>query len=106
MMTSTDENRTVTLDGSVLPLRCRIVQVGLSAHSDSSEITSVIERLSCRRIILVHGDEDAMTSLGASLSADFRNHVYQPGCGTILNMDIQNKRKQISTSLTETLHPG
>ena len=104
MMTSTDENRTVTLDGSVLPLRCRIVQVGLSAHSDSSEITSVIERLSCRRIILVHGDEDAMTSLGASLSADFRNHVYQPGCGTILNMDIHNRRKQISTSLTETLH--
>ena len=61
MMTSTEENRTVTLDGTVLPLRCRIEQVGLSAHSDSSEITSVIERLSCRRIILVHGDEDAMT---------------------------------------------
>ena len=104
MMTSTEEIRTVTLDGTVLPLRCRIEQVGLSAHSDSSEITSVIERLSCRRIILVHGDEDAMTSLGASLSADYRNHVYQPGCGTVLNMDIHNRRKQISVSLTDTLH--
>lgn len=28
MMTSIEENRTVTLDGTVLPLRCRIVQVG------------------------------------------------------------------------------
>lgn len=104
MMTSIEENRTVTLDGTVLPLRCRIVQVGLSAHSDSSEITSVIDRLSCRRIILVHGDEDAMTALGTALSADYRNHIYQPGCGTVLNMDIHNRRKQIQTSLTDTLH--
>lgn len=104
MMTSIEENRTVTLDGTVLPLRCRIVQVGLSNHSDSIEITSVIDRLSCRRIILVHGDEDAMTALGTALSADYRNHVYQPGCGTVLNMDIHNRRKQIQTSLTDTLH--
>lgn len=104
MMTSIEENRTVTLDGTVLPLRCRIVQVGLSDHSDSIEITSVIDRLSCRRIILVHGDEDAMTALGTALSADYRNHLYQPGCGTVLNMDIHNRRKQIQTSLTDTLH--
>ncbi|MCI6514071.1 MAG: hypothetical protein MR445_02345 [Erysipelotrichaceae bacterium] len=104
MMTSIEENRTVTLDGTVLPLRCRIVQVGLSDHSDSIEITSVIDRLSCRRIILVHGDEDAMTALGTALSADYRNHLYQPGCRTVLNMDIHNRRKQIQTSLTDTLH--
>ena len=104
MMTSIEENRTVTLDGTVLPLRCRIVQVGLSDHSDSIEITSVIDRLSCRRIILVHVDEDAMTALGTALSADYRNHLYQPGCGTVLNMDIHNRRKQIQTSLTDTLH--
>lgn len=104
MMTSIEENRTVTLDGTVLPLQCRIVQVGLSDHSDSIEITSVIDRLSCRRIILVHGDEDAITALGTALSADYRNHLYQPGCGTVLNMDIHNRRKQIQTSLTDTLH--
>lgn len=104
MMTSIEENRTVTLDGTVLPLRCRIVQVGLSDHSDSIEITSVIDRLSCRRIILVHGDEDAMTALGTALSADYRNHLYQPGCRTVLNIDIHNRRKQIQTSLTDTLH--
>lgn len=45
-----------------------------------------------------------MTALGTALSADYRNHVYQPGCGTVLNMDIHNRRKQIQTSLTDTLH--
>lgn len=104
MMTSGDENRTVTLDGSVVPVRCKVVQVGLSAHSDSSEITSVIERLSCRRIVLVHGDEDAMSSLGTELSGDYRNHVYQPSCGSVLNIDIRARRKQLTTTFTSTLH--
>lgn len=102
-MIDSSEEQTVTLDGTVLPVRCRVVQVGLSAHSDSAEISAVIDRLSCRRVILVHGDDDAMSALGSDLSRDYRRHIYEPACGTVLNFDIQSRRKQISTSLAETL---
>ena len=104
MLKDEEEEKTVTLDGTLYPVKCRVVQVGLSAHSDSAEIMSVIERLSCRRVILVHGDDDAMSSLGSELATDYKKHIYEPSCGTVLEFTIHEKRKQILSSFTETLH--
>ena len=104
MLKDEEEEKTVTLDGTLYPVKCRVVQVGLSAHSDSAEIMSVIERLSCRRVILVHGDDDAMSSLGSELATDYKKHIYEPSCGTVLEFTIHEKRKQIISSFTETLH--
>ena len=104
MMDDTEEDRSVSLDGTLLPVHCKVVQVGLSAHSDKSELISLIERISCRRIILVHGDEDAMNELGEELSEDYRVHVYEPSVGNVLHMEIHTPRKQITNSFTRVMH--
>lgn len=103
-MLDEEKEKTVTLDGTLYPVKCKVVQVGLSAHSDSAEIMSLIERLSCRRVILVHGDDDAMSCLGSELAEDYKKHIFEPSCGTALEFTIREKRKQILSSFSETLH--
>lgn len=88
--------RKITLDGVTYPVRCRIEQVGLSAHGDKAEITALLDRLSSRRILLVHGNTDVIHELGNELSAeDFRRNVYLPECGREYEISIRTKRKQI-----------
>jgi hypothetical protein len=104
MMQQEDEKeKTAVIDGTLLPVKCKVVQVGLSAHSDKSELMALIERLGCHQIILVHGDEDAMQALGTELSSDLRNHVYQPSTGTSLEFTLHHPRHQVSFHL-ETMH--
>ena len=89
--------RRITLDGTSYPVRCRIEQVGLSAHGDKSEITALLERLSSRRIFLVHGNTDVIHEIGSEVaSEDFRRQVYLPECGMEYNLTIRTKRKQLS----------
>ena len=89
----------VTLDGTTLPVRCRIEQVGLSAHGDQSELSGIIERISARKVILVHGDQEAVHTLGENLASDFRRQIYQPAVGDRLEIEIRNKRKQLDFTL-------
>lgn len=91
------QDRRLTIGGSTVPVRCRIEQVGLSAHGDKSEILSCIDRLCARRIFLVHGSQDAMEELGSEISAaDFRRQVYLPECGQSYEITLRSKRKQLS----------
>ena len=89
--------RKITLDGVTYPVRCRIEQVGLSAHGDKAEIAALLERLSSRRIFLVHGNADVIHELGNELSAeDFRRNIYLPECGREYEINVRTKRKQLS----------
>lgn len=89
--------RKLTIDGTSYPVRCRIEQVGLSAHGDKAEITALLNRLSSRRVFLVHGNEDVIHELGTELaSEDFRRHVYLPECGQEYEVTLHTKRKQLS----------
>lgn len=90
-------DRRLTVDGSTLPVRCRIEQVGLSAHGDKSEIMVLLERLSARRVFLVHGNRDAIDELGNELAAeDYRRQIYLPECGQEYEVLLHKKRKQLS----------
>ncbi len=90
----------LTLDGITVPVRCRIEQVGLSAHGDKSEITALLERISSRHIFLVHGNREVILELGKELAAeDYRRHVYLPECGQEYEPVIHTKRKQLSFAL-------
>ena len=85
----------LTLDGTTVPVKCQIEQVGLSAHGDKFEITSLLERLSPRHIYLVHGNQDAIEELGKELAnQDFRRQVYLPECGQSYEFSLRSKRKQ------------
>ncbi len=91
-----ETEKRMTIDGITIPVKCRIEQVGLSAHGDKSEIEMMVDRLSARRVFLVHGDREAINDVGKSLSEDFTRHIYMPNCGESFDLDIKNKRKQIS----------
>ncbi len=98
------EEKSLVLNGNKIPVRCRIEQVGLSAHGDRTEILSLLERLSSRRIFLVHGNPDAMEDLGKELAAgDCRRQVYLPACGQGYELTLHGKRKQLSFQPPDTM---
>lgn len=100
-------DRSLTINGKKIPVRCRIEQVGLSAHGDKSEIMSLLERLSARRIFLVHGNRDAIEELGNELAAeDYRRQIYLPECGQGYEIQLHKKRKQITFELSYTMQMG
>ena len=98
-----DEEKKIQLDGLSYPVRCRVEQIGLSAHADEEELCMLTERLSPRRIVLVHGDSEAISALGDRLAADWHREIYSPVCGETVELDIRVKRKQESARLDWTL---
>ncbi len=87
----------LTLNGTTVPVKCRIEQVGLSAHGDKYEILNLLERLSPRHIYLVHGNPDAMEELGKELAGqDYRRQIYLPECGQSFEFSLHSKRQQLS----------
>ncbi len=98
------EEKKLTINGAVFPVKCRIEQVGLSAHGDKSEIISLLDRLSARRIFLVHGNQDAIDELGKDLAAeDFRRQIYLPECGQSFDMALHKKRRQLPGLPSDTM---
>lgn len=94
----------LTLNGTSVPVRCRIEQVGLSAHGDKLEIMNLLERLSPRHVYLVHGNPDAMEELGRELAGqDHRRQVYLPECGQSYEFSLRSKRKQSAFTPAFTL---
>lgn len=101
------EDARLTVNGKTIPVRCRIEQVGLSAHGDKSEIMALLEQLSSRRVFLVHGNREAMDELGNELAAeDYRRHIYLPECGQEYDVQLRKKRKQILFQPAHTMEMG
>ena len=98
------EDRSVYLDGIRVPVKARIEMVGLSAHADSSELVGMIEKMTPRNIILVHGNEEAITALGALLATDYRRRIFQPSDGETLEIQLRKKRDQIPRTLAFSLN--
>ena len=97
-------DRSLNLNGIYVPVNCRIEQVGLSAHGDKTEIMALLDRLSARRIFLVHGNQDAMEELGRELAAeDCRREVFLPECGQSYDVMLHSRRKQLSFHLDHTM---
>lgn len=91
------EDRTLSINGVTVPVKCRIEQVGLSAHGDKSEIMSLLERLSSRHVFLVHGNQEVIGELGNELAAeDYRRRICLPECGQEFEILLRSKRRQLS----------
>lgn len=101
------EDAVLTLNGATVPVKCRIEQVGLSAHGDKSEIMSLLERISARHVFLVHGNREVIQELGNELaSEDYRRRIYLPECGQEYEISFNNKRKQLSFRPEFTMQMG
>lgn len=91
------------LDGVSVPVRCKVAQVGLSAHGDQNELSSLIGHLSPRDIFLVHGDKEVIREFASGLTVSYKQRLYLPECGNSYDLTVQNKRKQLSFSLPFSL---
>ncbi|MFT8348927.1 MBL fold metallo-hydrolase [Clostridium saccharoperbutylacetonicum] len=96
-LTEADENseRYLNINGLNIPVKCKVRKVGLSAHADKNEIKGVLERISARNIILVHGNEEVIRSLGKEISDEFIGRTFTPACGEEIVINIRNPRKQL-----------
>jgi predicted metal-dependent RNase len=96
-LTEADENseRYLNINGSNIPVKCKVRKVGLSAHADKNEIKGVLERISARNIILVHGNEEVIRSLGKEIADEFIGRTFTPACGEEIVINIRNPRKQL-----------
>jgi predicted metal-dependent RNase len=64
-----EPGQVVDLGGDVgqVPLRCEVQRFGFTAHSRASQLVHTVETLRPVRVVLVHGDPEAMDSLGDRL---------------------------------------
>lgn len=98
------QDQTITVNGNTVPVKCRIEQVGLSAHGDKAEIMALLNRLSSRHVFLVHGNPDVIEELGQELAAeDYRRRIYLPECGQEYEVSLHKKRRQLSLQPSDTM---
>lgn len=94
-----DSDRRIKLDGAMVSVNCQVECVGLSAHADQQEIVGLVDKLTPRHIILVHGDSSALSELSMELSKDYRRHIYTPILGECVEITLHTKRKQLKYDL-------
>lgn len=100
LLDSTDADRVITLNGTVVPLKCGIGSYSLSAHADRGELLGLAHRVSPRKLFLVHGDPLAITPLAKQMQDDLRGQVYIPENGDEYDFSLRNPRKQLDLSIT------
>jgi predicted metal-dependent RNase len=96
--------RIIELNGKLIPVKCVIKRVGLSAHSDKSEIKALISILNPKNIALVHGEEGIIGNLASELTIETRARIYAPKLGESIFLDIKNPRKQLKRQYSVTLN--
>lgn len=89
-----EQGRTVKLGDSQISIKCRVGKFGLSAHADKMEILNIASSLYPRRIFLVHGNSDAINTLGKELQRDINGEIYAPENGEQYEINITAPRKQ------------
>ncbi|UZW13921.1 MBL fold metallo-hydrolase [Clostridium pasteurianum] len=94
-----DEDRVIEINGKLIPVNCNVEKVGLSAHSDKSEIKSLINLLTPNNIFMVHGNEEIVKSFTKELFKEVRGRVYAPECGESYDINIKNPRKQLKRQI-------
>lgn len=99
-----ESERFLSINTLNIPVKCKVKKIGLSAHADKNEIKGVLERVSARNIILVHGNEDVIKSLGKEISSEFIGRTYTPECGEEIDINIRNPRKQLNKSFSHVLN--
>ncbi|WP_102399738.1 MBL fold metallo-hydrolase [Haloimpatiens massiliensis] len=92
------EEKSLEINGKILPVRCHVERVGLSAHGDKSEIKGVVQRVQPKELFLVHGEREIIGTFAKELMQEFKGKLYTPESGEGYNIDIKSKRKQLKKS--------
>jgi len=97
---SEEQDKKFEINGRIIPVKCRIEKVSLSAHGDKSEIKAINDRLNPKELFLVHGDKEVIDSLAKEVSCSFSQKVYVPRVGESYDVNIRTPRKQL-----KKMHP-
>lgn len=89
------EDKKLEINGKIIPVRCHVERVGLSAHGDKSEIKGVVQRVQPKELFLVHGEREIMGNFAKELMLEFKGKLYTPESGEGYTIDVKNKRKQL-----------
>lgn len=96
LLKENEEDRYLEINEKRVPVKCSIKQVGLSAHSDKSEIKALISHICHGNVFLVHGEETSINSLAKEVIREVRGSVYIPKCGESFDIHVKNPRHQWS----------
>ncbi|MFL0197890.1 MBL fold metallo-hydrolase [Clostridium sp. WILCCON 0269] len=99
-----EKDKKLYINEKTVPVNCTVKNVGLSAHSDKSEIKSLISFLNPGNIFIVHGNESVIENFCRQLSSEVRGKVYAPKCSEIYEMNINKPRKQWKKSLDKVMN--
>ncbi len=70
---------TLDIDGETHQVHARVDKFGLSAHADASEMTRFIEALEPAYTLLVHGDDEARTTLADKIHPKYHPTLVENG---------------------------
>ncbi len=99
LLETNKEDRTLEINGKVIPVKCRVERVGLSAHGDKSEIQALIAKLAPDNVFLVHGDSEVINTFASEAAKDIRGKLFAPKPGEIFNIEIKTPRRQLSKQI-------
>ncbi|MFT8321989.1 MAG: MBL fold metallo-hydrolase [Bacillus sp. (in: firmicutes)] len=74
-----EKEQQLELSGTSYPVKCQIGKYGLSAHADSNEMTRFIESLNPTYTLLVHGDDDARSTLASKIDQRYHPTLVENG---------------------------
>lgn len=97
------DDRTLEINGKIIPVKCRVDRVGLSAHGDKSEIQALIAKLAPENIFLVHGDSEVINTFANEAVKDIRGKLFAPKSGECFDIEIKTPRKQLSKQIPFTM---
>jgi Cft2 family RNA processing exonuclease len=67
-------------------VKCAIEKFRFSAHSKREELVGIVRKLQPEKVILIHGDEDAIDWIGNQILMNFKDvRVFQAEIGKEIN---------------------
>lgn len=103
LLETSKEHRTLEINGKILPVKCRVERVGLSAHGDKSEIQALISKLTPENIFLVHGDSEVINTFTSEAIKDVKGKLFAPKSGESFDIEIKAPRTQLSKQIPFTM---
>jgi Cft2 family RNA processing exonuclease len=77
----------IELDGTVVTVRAQVQRFSLSAHADKAGICQVIERVSPKHLILIHGGREALHNLARTGSLQNKYLIHIPAVGEMIEYE-------------------
>lgn len=99
LLNDDEKEKSLEINDKIIPVKCKIEKVGLSAHGDKNEIKALINNLRPKNIFFVHGDQSIIEELSGEVQKEYFGRVYAPRCGEHIELGINIPRKQIKKRL-------